>query len=100
MPTGHWDSPALQALALHQARPLFDRLAREYDFIIVDSPPVLQVADTLLLSQQVDSVVFSILREVSTLPHVQAAYERLNGLGVPMLGAVVNGTQGDTYSSY
>lgn len=94
------DALALQALALERARPLFDRFAREYDFIIIDSAPVLQVADTLPLSQQVDSVIFSILREVSTVPNVQAAYERLVGLNVPVLGAVVNGAQTDVYSSF
>jgi capsular exopolysaccharide synthesis family protein len=97
---GRWDSLALQALALDRARPLFEHLSKDYDFIVVDSAPVLQVADTLLLSQQVDAVIFSILRDVSTVPNVQAAYERLEGLGVRILGAVVNGAQSDVYSYY
>jgi capsular exopolysaccharide synthesis family protein len=95
---GRWDAQALQELARERARPIFDRLAKEYDFIIVDSAPVLQVSDTLLLSQQVDAVIFAILRDVSTLPNVQAAYERLDRLGVRMLGAVVNGAQSDIFS--
>jgi capsular exopolysaccharide synthesis family protein len=97
IPAGRWDSAAMQALAQDQARPLFDRLAQEYDFVIVDSAPVLQVTDTLLLAQQVDAVIFSILRNVSCMPQVHTAYGRLEGLGVQMLGAVVNGTQVNSY---
>ena len=95
---GRWDGRALQALARDGCRPLFNRLAEDYDFLIIDSAPVLQVTDTLLLGQQVDAVIFSILRDVSCVPQVQAAYERLEVLGIRMLGAVVNGEDSNVYS--
>jgi capsular exopolysaccharide synthesis family protein len=89
---GHCDHRALQALAQDGARLIFDLLVKEYDFLIIDSAPVLPVADSLLLSQQVDAVIFSLLHEVSCVPHVQAAYDRLSALGVRLLGAVISGT--------
>ena len=49
------------------------------------------MADSLPVSQVVDAVIFSILRDVSRLPMVHAAYERLAELGVRTLGAVVSG---------
>jgi polysaccharide biosynthesis transport protein len=64
---------------------------------VVDSSPVLPVADSLMVAQQVDGVLFAILREVSRLPKVHEAYQKLVVLGVRMLGAVVNGTSGDIY---
>jgi polysaccharide biosynthesis transport protein len=97
---GRWDPLALQVLARDGARPIFERLRKNYDFLVIDTAPVLQVTDTLLLSQQVDAVIFSILRDVSCVPPVKAAYERLESLNVRMLGAVVNGTQLDGYYSY
>jgi capsular exopolysaccharide synthesis family protein len=100
--SGRCDPLALQALAQDRARLVFDQLMEEHDFLIVDSAPVLYVADSLLLSQLVDAVIFSLLRDVSCVPHVHAAYERLASLGVRMLGAVVSGAPGGThgYSSY
>jgi Mrp family chromosome partitioning ATPase len=89
---GQCDHRALQVLAQDGARLLFDLLVKEYDFLIIDSAPVLPVADSLLLSQQVDAVIFSLLHDVSCAPHVQAAYDRLSALGVRLLGAVINGT--------
>jgi Mrp family chromosome partitioning ATPase len=76
---------------------IFDEIRPQFDFIIVDSSPVLPVADSLVLAQHVDGVLFSLLREVSRMHKVYAAYQRLAMLGVPMLGAVVNGTLEDAY---
>ncbi len=91
LPAGQWDAHAIQALAQDKVHTLFERLKGQYDFIIVDSSPVLPVADSLLLAQQADGVLFSILRDVSRVPEVYAAQQRLSPLGVRMLGAVVIG---------
>lgn len=101
IPAGRYDAIALQSLARDGVRNLIEVLGGQYDFVIVDSAPVLPVADTLLLSQQVDAVLFSILREVSRLHHVHAAHERVANLGVRILGAVVNGApKTSTYGMY
>src|SRR5262249_26886645 len=95
MPAGHWDAHAVQALAQGGVRRMFDELRGQYDFIVVDSSPVLPVADALLLGQHVDAVLFSVLRDVSRLPSLQAASQKLQHLGVRTLGAVVIGTSTD-----
>ncbi len=98
---GHWDGGAAAGLAQGGARALFDRLRQEYDFILVDSSPVLPVADALLVGQSADAVVFSILRDVSRLPNVYLASQRLAAMGARTLGAVLNGVPGGLYvSSY
>jgi len=84
--------------ALAQGQPLemlFNRIRGQFDFIVVDTCPILPVADTLLVAQYVDGVIFSILQDVSQLPKVHSAVERLVQLGIPFLGAVVNGVKPD-----
>jgi polysaccharide biosynthesis transport protein len=54
---------------------------------------VLPVSDVLLVGQHVDGVIFSVLSDVSRFPNVYTAYERLAGLGIRILGAVVNGVR-------
>jgi capsular exopolysaccharide synthesis family protein len=95
LPAGHWDAHAVQALAQEQVRTTFYALKQGYDFIIVDSSPVLPVADTLLLGQHADGVLFSVMRDVSRLPALHAAQQRLQNLGVRTLGAVVIGEHSD-----
>ena len=91
LPAGNWDSHALQALAQENVRSLFEELKQQYDFIIVDSPPVLPVTDTLMLGQHVDAALFAILRDVSRTPAVYAAQQKLAPLGIRLLGAVLLG---------
>jgi capsular exopolysaccharide synthesis family protein len=95
MPAGNWDSHAVQALAQDGVKAQFSQLKQQYDFIIVDSCPLLPVADSLVLGQHVDAVVFSILRNVSRMPAVNAAHQRLSALGIRTLGAVVIGARAD-----
>jgi len=97
MASGRSDTAAFQALAKHRSKAIFKGLKEQFDFIVVDSAPILAVADSLLIGQCVDGVVFSILRDVSRLPAVYNAYERLATLRVHIFGAVVNGTEADYY---
>jgi capsular exopolysaccharide synthesis family protein len=95
LPAGNGDAHAIQALAQDNVRTLFEQLKQQYDFIIIDAPPVLPVTDSLLLGQHVDGVLFAILRDVSRAPAIHAAQQKLAPLGVPTLGAVVLGTEAE-----
>ena len=96
IPAGQCNHRVIAALAQgHPLEAMFNRLRGQFDIIIVDSCPILPVADTLLVAQHVDGVVFSILQDVSQLPKVQDASERMVHLNIPLLGAVVNGIKPD-----
>jgi succinoglycan biosynthesis transport protein ExoP len=97
IPAGLCDGISLQAIAQDGFRDILTVLKKRYDFIIIDSAPVLPVVDTMLVSQQVDAVLFSVMRDVSRVPLVQAAHERLATLGVKMLGAVVSAAERRDY---
>jgi Mrp family chromosome partitioning ATPase len=94
LPAGRCDRETLRILAKGGVTPLFDRLKQRFDFIVVDSSPILPVADALLLAQQADAALFSIFRDVSRKNKVKTACDRLQHLGVPVLGAVVTGVHG------
>jgi capsular exopolysaccharide synthesis family protein len=102
MSAGECDYQATQLLARDRLTEVFAELKKDFDFIVVDSSPLLHVADPLSLAQQVDAVLFSVLREVSRLPAVYAAYEKVLMLGVRVLGTVVHGmprrTRGYAYN--
>lgn len=96
IPAGQCNHRVIAALAQgHPVEALLNRLRGQFDIVVVDSCPILPVADTLLVAQHVDGVVFSILQDVSQLPKVQDASDRLVQLNIPLLGAVVNGIKPD-----
>jgi len=88
---GKCDPQTLRILSRGGLGGLFARLKEQYDFVIVDSSPILAVADAQIIAQQVDAVLFSILADVSRKTKIQAAYQRISALGVKVLGAVVTG---------
>ena len=89
---GKCDPQTLRILSHGGLGGLFARLKEQYDFVIVDSSPILAVADAQIIAQQVDAVLFSILADVSRKTKILAAYQRIAALGVKVLGAVVTGT--------
>ncbi|HZY83803.1 MAG TPA: polysaccharide biosynthesis tyrosine autokinase [Gemmataceae bacterium] len=90
MAAGQWDREVLYALARGGMEGVFEKLQEEFDFVIIDSHPVLAATDSLLIGQRVDAVILSVLREVSQMPKVYAAAQRLTALNIRVLGAVVN----------
>jgi polysaccharide biosynthesis transport protein len=96
---GQCDRQTIRLLSQGSLAPLFVRLKEQYEFVIVDTSPILLVADGLIIAQHVDAALFSIFRDVSSKTKVSAAAERLRSLGVRILGAVVTGAHGGKYGS-
>jgi capsular exopolysaccharide synthesis family protein len=90
---GQYSPEAATALARGDLQELFGQLRGQFDFIVVDSSPLLAVSDALMIGGGADGVVFSIRPGVSQAPQVHAAYERVRELGLPVLGTVVNGVR-------
>src|SRR5262249_11531210 len=96
LPAGQWDREVLQELARDTAHGVFGRLREEFDFVVLDSHPVLPATDSLLIGQHADSVLVSVMHGISQAPRVYAASQRLAALGIRVFGAVVNGMPTDT----
>jgi succinoglycan biosynthesis transport protein ExoP len=88
---GQWDRDVILSLARDGVEGIFEKLREEFDFIIVDSHPVLPATDSLLIGQQSDAVILSVMQRVSQMPRVYGAAQRLTALKIRVLGAVVNG---------
>jgi capsular exopolysaccharide synthesis family protein len=99
LPAGQPNGQALQALTQGILSASLQHLREQFDFIIIDSAPVLPVPDSQLIGQCADGVVLAIRHEVSRLAAVTAAAERLTSLDIRLLGAVVNGEKPLGYDS-
>jgi capsular exopolysaccharide synthesis family protein len=88
---GYCDVQAIHALATEQMQPVFDKLRAEYDFVIIDGAPVLGMSDALIFGQYSDGAILSVRRDHSQMPKIYQAAELLRGVGIRVIGAVVNG---------
>ncbi len=82
-------------------------LARGYDHIILDSPPILPVADPVIMSRRVDGVCLVVGAGVTRRDAVAHAMERLRQVDAKVIGAVLNraeegkgGYYGSRYHTY
>jgi capsular exopolysaccharide synthesis family protein len=96
---GHRDVHTDQYLASPVMGKVFQELRNRFDLIVVDSGPVLTSPDAMLLGQHVDTAVISVRRDVSRLPKINEACDRLRSVGVPIAGAVLNGAAADVRQS-
>ncbi|MCW3148885.1 polysaccharide biosynthesis tyrosine autokinase [Stutzerimonas stutzeri] len=64
-----------------------------YDFIIVDTPPVLAVTDAVLVAQQAGTSLLVTRFGMSTAAQIEAAKRRLMHNGVLLKGAILNGVK-------
>ncbi|MCS6851588.1 MAG: polysaccharide biosynthesis tyrosine autokinase [Gemmataceae bacterium] len=94
---GVCDADALAALARDGLAQLFQELRTSFDFVVVDSFPILAATDSLLIGQHVDGVILSVLSDVSRTHCVHSACQRLEDLGIRLLGAVVGGDKVESY---
>jgi len=97
---GNCDRQTIRLLSQGSLGSIFSRLKEQFDFVIVDSSPVLAVADASIIAQQVDAVLFSIFSDVSRKSKVSSALQRLESLGVRILGAVVTASLDMGYGTY
>jgi len=70
---------------------LVEQARSEYDFVLIDSPPMMGMADARLLSRNADGVIL-ISRAGETSPEqLTEARERLADDGTPVIGTILNG---------
>jgi len=85
---------------------LLKRLGEMADVIIIDSPPVMPVADAAVLSRQVDGVIMVVQAKRTRREIARRAISRLEQVGANILGGILNQISGrgdystEAYSAY
>jgi len=88
---GACDYAAITALSRPESVAIIKGFRASFDHVVIDAGPVLAFADVLLLGQLSDIAIVATMRDVSRVPHVNSAVDRLRSVGIRVLGSVVNG---------
>jgi succinoglycan biosynthesis transport protein ExoP len=85
-----------------QIKKFFDVLKMEYDYLIIDSPPVQPVSDTLILTQASDYNLFIIRSDSSKTLAFMSSIKKIQNVGAKIDGIVINDldTSRDSYYNY
>jgi polysaccharide biosynthesis transport protein len=100
---GQFPPNPAELLGSIQMEELIKVLEKEYDYIIMDTPPVNIVSDSLSLVKLVDGVIIVVRENVTTHPNITNALSKFELVKANLLGFVINGVelnQGKSISHY
>lgn len=101
VPSGPLPPNPSELLTSAQMTALLDRLSATFDYVIVDSPPVLLVADALELARDVDGVVLVVRRGSASTDEARELRATVDRLGIHLVGAVLTDVEPvRSYGSY
>ncbi len=83
-------------------RQLIDFLLAQFDYLIFDSPPVLSVTDSVVLSTQVDGVLLVLRAEKSRRGRAKQMVQSLREVNANLIGTILNDlkSKSDGYDAY
>jgi capsular exopolysaccharide synthesis family protein len=90
LPSGRRIPHAADRIASYRVERLFEILARRFDYVIVDTPPVLAADDALTVAAKADWTLFVVRLGYSRPTPSQRAIEELTSRQIDVGGVVVN----------
>jgi capsular exopolysaccharide synthesis family protein len=90
LPCGYVPPNPAELLGSAAMKQVVEALRTHYDWVLIDTPPILAMADTPVLCPLVDGVVLVIGAEVSGRPHIQRAVDQVASVGGKIIGVVLN----------
>ena len=91
IPSGPIPPNPVELISSKRMKTLLTEMAQKYDFVIVDSPPIIQLADGLILSTLVDGTVLVTRVGKTTFDIFNAGLKKLNEFKPHILGVILNG---------
>ncbi len=90
LPAGQMGRQGQQLLNRPDLSELLHRWGSAYDLVIIDTPPILALADTLRLTMSTDGVVLVVESGETSLDELERVQQIAQQNGVKLLGTVLN----------
>jgi polysaccharide biosynthesis transport protein len=100
LPCGPRPANPAELLTSPRFKELLDIIRAQYDYVLLDTPPLLVVTDPCVVAPRVDGVLLAIRVTKNGRPFAERAKEILTSLGAHVLGVVVNGLGGNAGGRY
>jgi len=100
IPAGRTVPNPAEVLESLRMQDVVSMLREEFDIVIVDTPPVLAVADALLLSRQTDACLIVCSANSTNVHALETSSEMLRDVDAPVIGVVLNKMDRKASSGY
>lgn len=89
-----------EILGSNSMEELIKELSMNFDYIVMDTPPVIPVTDPLLLAAKADATILVVRARKSREKIIKQTYEELTKVKANVIGSVLNDSETNTNNSY
>lgn len=100
MPRGQHPPNPASLLSGDKFANMMTELNKHYDFIVIDTPPILAASDPIIISQYADKILMVIRYDKSIEGQVKYAVKQMNKANIHVDGIVLNDVQQGLLSNY
>ena len=104
MPAGPIPPNPSELLASERMTEILEKFSKEYDTVIIDTPPVNVVTDSMELAKNVSGTIMVVRYGETTTDDVEEAMQKIEFFNMNLLGFILNGVKtkhsGKYYSKY
>jgi capsular exopolysaccharide synthesis family protein len=100
IPCGPIPPNSADVVASDRFRQILDELSEKFDRVVLDSPPVVAVTDSAILSTLVDGVIMVVRAFKTTFGLSRSGLRTLRDVDAPIAGAVLNAVNLDRHEYY
>lgn len=97
---GGYSALSVEALGRPRFAHAIQELRQKYDRIIIDTPPILGLADSLMIAPNVDGVLLVIRADKTTQRDILTGIEQISSTGTPIFGFLLNGVDLSRVENY
>jgi Mrp family chromosome partitioning ATPase len=98
LPAGDLKSSPHELVGNGALQSVLEWTSKKYAYVVLDTPPILAAAESLVLAKAADASLICAMQDVSRSGQVRKACERLMGAGCRPVAAVLNGVSPGHYS--
>ena len=100
LPCGPLPPNPAELLMSHRFDTVLGELAKRFDRIILDSPPIQVVTDGVVLAKHADGVILIVKAAQTLREELKRSAKNIRGVGGTIFGVIVNGIEPDSRSGY
>jgi len=100
MPCGYVPPNPTELLGSASLREILAALRTHYDWVLIDTPPILAMADTAVLCPLIDGLAIVVGAETSSRPAVQRAVDQIQSVNGRLIGVILNKVNFERNSYY
>jgi capsular exopolysaccharide synthesis family protein len=90
LPCGYQPPNPAELLGSPMMKQILDAIRAHYDWVLIDAPPLLAMADAPVLCSLVEGVVLVLAAEAATKPAVMRAIDQIHSVGGKLTGVLLN----------